>query len=48
MHFIKIYLYKFKVAEQYSEDKAKHGGSLGWQSRGQMVILNKFIIYINM
>ncbi|ORX60776.1 FKBP-like protein [Piromyces finnis] len=26
-----------KVAEQYSEDKAKHGGSLGWQSRGQMV-----------
>jgi len=26
-----------KVAEQYSEDKAKHGGSLGWQTRGQMV-----------
>lgn len=26
-----------KVAEQYSEDKAKAGGSLGWQIRGQMV-----------
>ncbi|ORX83440.1 FKBP-like protein [Anaeromyces robustus] len=25
------------VATQYSEDKAKYGGSLGWQSRGQMV-----------
>jgi len=26
-----------KVAEMYSEDKAKQGGSLGWQIRGQMV-----------
>jgi len=25
------------VAETYSEDKARQGGSLGWQSRGQMV-----------
>ncbi|KIM28037.1 hypothetical protein M408DRAFT_147414 [Serendipita vermifera MAFF 305830] len=26
-----------KVATEYSEDKAKAGGSLGWQSRGSMV-----------
>ncbi|CAO3638296.1 unnamed protein product [Cunninghamella blakesleeana] len=26
-----------KVAEQYSEDKAKAGGSLGWMTRGSMV-----------
>lgn len=26
-----------KVAETYSEDKARHGGSLGWMSRGSMV-----------
>ncbi|OCB84914.1 hypothetical protein A7U60_g8136 [Sanghuangporus baumii] len=26
-----------KVAQQYSEDKAKAGGSLGWMSRGSMV-----------
>lgn len=26
-----------KVAEQYSEDKAKAGGSLGWMNRGSMV-----------
>lgn len=25
------------VAEKYSEDKARQGGSLGWQARGQMV-----------
>ncbi|KAJ3209523.1 Peptidyl-prolyl cis-trans isomerase pin4 [Dinochytrium kinnereticum] len=27
-----------KVAEEYSEDKAKAGGSLGWMPRGSMVI----------
>lgn len=26
-----------QVAEQYSEDKAKAGGSLGWMVRGSMV-----------
>lgn len=26
-----------KVATAYSEDKARQGGSLGWQIRGQMV-----------
>ncbi|EIW54991.1 FKBP-like protein [Trametes versicolor FP-101664 SS1] len=26
-----------KVAQEYSEDKAKAGGSLGWQVRGAMV-----------
>ncbi|KAI8076658.1 peptidyl-prolyl cis-trans isomerase NIMA-interacting 4-like protein [Gilbertella persicaria] len=26
-----------KVAELYSEDKAKAGGSLGWMNRGSMV-----------
>ncbi|KAI9141848.1 hypothetical protein BKA69DRAFT_366539 [Paraphysoderma sedebokerense] len=26
-----------KVAEQYSEDKARQGGSLGWMNRGSMV-----------
>lgn len=26
-----------KVAELYSEDKARHGGSLGWMNRGSMV-----------
>jgi NIMA-interacting peptidyl-prolyl cis-trans isomerase 4 len=26
-----------KVAEQFSEDKARQGGSLGWQTRGAMV-----------
>ncbi|RKO85890.1 hypothetical protein BDK51DRAFT_36281 [Blyttiomyces helicus] len=26
-----------KVAEEYSEDKAKAGGSLGWMVRGSMV-----------
>ncbi|ORZ40234.1 hypothetical protein BCR44DRAFT_40476 [Catenaria anguillulae PL171] len=26
-----------KVAEAYSEDKARQGGSLGWMSRGSMV-----------
>ncbi|KAL5499117.1 hypothetical protein ACEPAH_1635 [Sanghuangporus vaninii] len=26
-----------KVAQQYSEDKAKAGGSLGWMSRGSMI-----------
>ncbi len=25
------------VAEQYSEDKARQGGSLGWMTRGSMV-----------
>lgn len=25
------------VAEKYSEDKARHGGSLGWMQRGSMV-----------
>ncbi|KNE54370.1 hypothetical protein AMAG_00347 [Allomyces macrogynus ATCC 38327] len=26
-----------KVAEKYSEDKARSGGSLGWMTRGSMV-----------
>eukprot|EP01137_Pigoraptor_chileana_P030547 Opistho-2@17186 len=26
-----------KVAEQYSEDKARNGGDLGWMTRGSMV-----------
>ncbi|KAJ1498923.1 Peptidyl-prolyl cis-trans isomerase pin4 [Coelomomyces lativittatus] len=26
-----------KVAETYSEDKARSGGALGWMSRGSMV-----------
>ncbi|CAG8766849.1 5293_t:CDS:2, partial [Cetraspora pellucida] len=26
-----------KVAKDYSEDKAQHGGSLGWMARGSMV-----------
>ncbi|KIL65452.1 hypothetical protein M378DRAFT_125648 [Amanita muscaria Koide BX008] len=26
-----------KVAQEYSEDKAKAGGSLGWMTRGSMV-----------
>ncbi|KAF9530233.1 hypothetical protein CPB83DRAFT_189841 [Crepidotus variabilis] len=26
-----------KVAQEYSEDKAKNGGSLGWMTRGSMV-----------
>jgi len=26
-----------KVAQEYSEDKAKAGGSLGWMARGSMV-----------
>ncbi|KAJ1310860.1 hypothetical protein OPQ81_009378 [Rhizoctonia solani] len=26
-----------KVAQEYSEDKAKSGGSLGWMTRGSMV-----------
>ncbi|KAI0031353.1 hypothetical protein K488DRAFT_79108 [Vararia minispora EC-137] len=26
-----------KVAQEYSEDKAKSGGSLGWMNRGSMV-----------
>jgi len=26
-----------KVAQEYSEDKAKTGGDLGWMSRGSMV-----------
>ena len=26
-----------KVAQEYSEDKAKAGGDLGWMSRGNMV-----------
>ena len=26
-----------KVAEKYSEDKARQGGSLGWMARGSMV-----------
>ncbi|KAI8647596.1 peptidyl-prolyl cis-trans isomerase NIMA-interacting 4-like protein [Parasitella parasitica] len=26
-----------KVAEKYSEDKAKAGGALGWMNRGSMV-----------
>ncbi|CAG8841813.1 20028_t:CDS:2, partial [Racocetra persica] len=25
------------VAKDYSEDKAQHGGSLGWMARGSMV-----------
>ncbi len=25
------------VAEKYSEDKARNGGSLGWMNRGSMV-----------
>ncbi|CAL1699230.1 unnamed protein product [Somion occarium] len=28
-----------KVAQEYSEDKAKAGGSLGWMTRGSMVTL---------
>ena len=27
-----------KVAQEYSEDKAKAGGSLGWMTRGSMVV----------
>ena len=34
----------WQVAEQYSEDKARQGGNLGWQTRGQMV---GFVIIIN-
>ena len=34
-----------KVAESYSEDKAKNGGSLGWMNRGSMVILVVFTFY---
>nr|CAG8518604.1 10899_t:CDS:2 [Entrophospora candida]CAG8573219.1 2305_t:CDS:2 [Entrophospora candida] len=30
-------LEKLTVAELYSEDKAKQGGSLGWMNRGSMV-----------
>ncbi|XP_069724032.1 peptidyl-prolyl cis-trans isomerase NIMA-interacting 4 isoform X1 [Phaenicophaeus curvirostris] len=26
-----------EVASQYSEDKARHGGDLGWMTRGSMV-----------
>jgi len=26
-----------KVAQEYSEDKAKAGGDLGWMARGSMV-----------
>ena len=26
-----------QVATQYSEDKARNGGSLGWMTRGSMV-----------
>jgi len=26
-----------KVAQEFSEDKAKNGGSLGWMARGSMV-----------
>ena len=26
-----------RVASEMSEDKARHGGDLGWQSRGSMV-----------
>jgi NIMA-interacting peptidyl-prolyl cis-trans isomerase 4 len=26
-----------EIATQYSEDKARSGGSLGWQTRGAMV-----------
>ncbi|KAL0068094.1 Peptidyl-prolyl cis-trans isomerase pin4 [Marasmius tenuissimus] len=26
-----------KIAQEYSEDKAKAGGSLGWMTRGSMV-----------
>lgn len=35
----------WQVAEQYSEDKARQGGNLGWQTRGQMV--GFMIIIIN-
>ena len=28
--------FSVEVAEQYSEDKARQGGNLGWQTRGQM------------
>ncbi|KAJ8323900.1 Peptidyl-prolyl cis-trans isomerase pin4, variant 2 [Batrachochytrium dendrobatidis] len=33
-----------KVAEQYSEDKAKAGGSLGWMTRGSMVGVFQIIV----
>ncbi|ORX52369.1 FKBP-like protein [Hesseltinella vesiculosa] len=38
MEKIKVDNMRFdKVAEQFSEDKAKAGGSLGWMTRGGMV-----------
>ena len=30
-------LFSLQVATQYSEDKARSGGSLGWMTRGSMV-----------
>ena len=32
---MKVHL--FQIATQYSEDKARSGGSLGWMTRGSMV-----------
>jgi NIMA-interacting peptidyl-prolyl cis-trans isomerase 4 len=29
-----------EVAKQYSEDKARHGGDLGWMVRGSMEYVN--------
>ncbi|KAG9313420.1 FKBP-like protein [Chiua virens] len=30
-----------KAAQEYSEDKAKAGGSLGWMTRGSMVVSHR-------
>ena len=30
-------VFNFQIAAQYSEDKARSGGSLGWMTRGSMV-----------
>lgn len=32
-----------EVATQYSEDKARRGGDLGWMTRGTMVCLGLYI-----
>ena len=40
-YFVQSKLFKephlFQIATQYSEDKARSGGSLGWMTRGSMV-----------